>query len=188
VPGLKIVAPSVAHDAKGLLAAAIEDEDPVIFLEHKRLYRLIKGDVPQEYYTEPIGKAAVRRTGGDLTVVSYGAMLLYSLEAADRLSQDGVEAEVVDLRTLAPIDWETVLDSVRKTGKALIVHEDNKTLGLGAEVAARIVEEAFEFLDAPVARLAAPDVPAMPYAPPLEEYCLPDTGRIEAAMRRLAAY
>ncbi|MBI4337685.1 MAG: alpha-ketoacid dehydrogenase subunit beta [Chloroflexi bacterium] len=187
-PGLKVVAPATPYDAKGLLVAAIRDDDPVVFLEHKKAYRLARGEVPEGEYTVPIGSAVVRRQGRHLTVISYGLMLHYVLEAAERLGREGVEAEVVDLRTLAPLDEATVLASVRKTGKALIVHEDNLTLGLGAEVAARIAQMGFEDLDAPVTRMAAPDVPAMPYAPPMEEFCLPDAARIEAAMRQLAAY
>jgi 2-oxoisovalerate dehydrogenase E1 component beta subunit len=187
-PGLKVVAPSTPYDAKGLLIAAIRDDDPAVFLEHKKLYRSVKGEVPEEEYVVPIGKAVVRRTGGDLTVIAYGMMAQLSLAAADKIAGEGIDAEVIDLRTLSPMDDDTVLSSVRKTGKALIVHEDNVTAGLGAEIAARIVERCFDYLDAPVMRLAAPDVPVMPYSPPLEEHCLPDAGKIEAAMRSLAAY
>ncbi len=188
IPGLKVLAPSTPYDAKGLLKAAIRDEDPVIFLEHKKLYRLVKGEVPDEDYTIPIGKAEVRRNGSDITVVTYGIMLHYALAAAERLSQDGIETEVVDLRTLAPLDEDTVLASVQKTGKVLVAHEDNVTLGLGAEIAARIAQKAFDYLDAPVARLAALDVPSMPFAQVMEDFCLPDEAKIEAAMRELAAY
>lgn len=188
VPGLKVVAPSSPYDAKGLLKSAIRDEDPVIFLEHKKLYRLVRGEVPEEDYALPVGKAEVRRPGGDITVIAYGMMLYLVLEAAQRLARDGTEAEVVDLRTLSPLDEETVLASARKTGKVLVVHEDNRNLGLGAEIAARIADRAFQYLDAPVMRLAAPDVPAMPYAPEMEDFCLPNVDRIEKAMRELAAY
>lgn len=188
IPGLKVVAPSSPYDAKGLLKSAIRDEDPVIFLEHKKLYRLVRGEVPEDDYALPIGKAEVRRPGDDITVIAYGMMLYLALEAAQRLAQDGIEAEVVDLRTLAPLDEETVLASARKTGKVLVVHEDNRNLGLGAELAARIADRAFQYLDAPVARLAAPDVPAMPYAPDMEDFCLPNVDRVEKAMRELAAY
>ncbi len=188
IPGLKVVAPSSPYDAKGLLKSAIRDEDPVIFLEHKKLYRLVRGEVPEDDYALPIGKAEVRRPGGDLTVIAYGMMLYLALEAAERLARDGIEAEVVDLRTLAPLDEEAVLASASKTGKVLVVHEDNRNLGLGAEVAARIADRAFQYLDGPVARLAAPDVPAMPYAPDMEDFCLPNVDRVEKAMRELAAY
>jgi 2-oxoisovalerate dehydrogenase E1 component beta subunit len=188
VPGLKVVAPSTCYDAKGLLKAAIRDEDPVVFLEHKKMYRLVRGEVPEGDYTVPIGVAEVRRRGEDLTVITYGLMLHYALEAAERLSQDGIETEVLDLRTLSPLDEDAVLAAARKTGKVLIVHEDNRTLGLGAEIAARIADKAFDSLDAPVMRLTAPDVPAMPYAPTMEDFCLPDAARIEASMRELAAY
>ena len=187
IPGLKIVAPSNPYDAKGLLKAAIYDEDPVIYLEHKKAYRLIRGEVPQSDYTVPIGKAEVRRKGEDLTVIAYGLMLHYALQAGKSLAEEGIDAEILDLRTLAPIDKEAIFESARKTGKVLIVHEDNKTLGMGAEIASLIMEEAFDYLDAPVVRLAAPDIPAMPYAPELEEFCLPDTENIKTAMRELAA-
>ncbi len=187
-PGLKVVAPYTPYDAKGLLKAAILDEDPVIYLEHKKMYRLVKGEVPDGDYAVPIGKAQVRRRGEDITVISYGLMMHYAIEAAERLSRDGVEAELVDLRTLVPLDKEAVIEAARKTGKVLIVHEDNRTLGFGAEVAARIADEAFEYLDAPIMRLAAPDVPAMPYDPAMEDFLLPNSDRIEAAMRELAAY
>ena len=188
VPGLKVVAPSSPYDAKGMLKSAIKDEDPVIFLEHKKAYRLINGDVPDSDYTVPVDKAIVRREGNDITVVAYGLMLHYVLEAAKNLSDDGIETEIVDLRVLSPFDEETVLEAAKKTGKILIVHEDNQTLGMGAEIAARIADKAFDYLDAPVMRLAAPDVPAMPYAPEMEDFCLPNTAKIESAMRKLAAY
>jgi 2-oxoisovalerate dehydrogenase E1 component beta subunit len=189
VPGLKIVIPSTPADAKGLLRAAIRDEDPVIYFEHKRAYRLLKDDVPDGDYTTPIGPAEVRREGDDVTVFAYGLMVHETLNAAQRLSQeDGIEACVVDLRTLAPLDRDAILEGARRTGKVLIVHEDNLTGGVGAEVAALIAEHAFESLDGPIMRLAAPDVPAFPFAAPLEEFCLPNAEKIADAIRRLAAY
>ena len=188
VPGLKVVAPSTPRDAKGLLKAAIRDPDPVIYFEHKRAYRLIKGDVPDEDYVVPIGEAARRRAGGDLTVIAWSMMLHESLEAAEELAAEGIEATVLDLRTLAPLDREAILDAARATGKVLIVHEDNISGGLGGEIAALIAEHAFDYLDAPVRRLATPDIPAMPFSKPLEDYWLPSKARIAAAMRELAAY
>jgi 2-oxoisovalerate dehydrogenase E1 component beta subunit len=187
VPGLKVVAPSTPYDAAGLLKAAIRDDDPVLFFEHKKTYRLIKGEVPEQDYVVPIGKAAVVRQGKDLSILTYGLAVHQCLEAAEALAQE-VSVEVVDLRTLAPLDKEAILESVRKTGKALIVHEDNLTGGIGGEVAAIIAEEAFDYLDGPVMRLAMPDVPAVPYSPPLEEYCLLNPDKIAAAIRKLAGY
>lgn len=187
-PGLKIVAPTTPYDVKGLLKASIRDPDPVLFLEHKRTYRLIRGEVPEEEYVLPIGKADIKRLGKDLTVVSYGLMLHFSLEAAERLSKEGVDVEVVDPRTLVPLDKETILGSVKKTGKALVVYEANRTAGFGAEIAATIAEEAFDYLDGPVTRLASPDVPAMPYNAKLEALFLPNVDRISEAMRKLAGY
>jgi 2-oxoisovalerate dehydrogenase E1 component beta subunit len=188
VPGLKVVAPATPYDAKGLLKASIEDPDPVLFLEHKKCYRLIKGEVPDEDYRVAIGRADVKRRGRDLTVVAYGLMLHYALEVAEELAREGVEAEVIDLRTLRPLDLDTILASVRATGKALIVHEDNLTGGWGAEIAALVAQHAFEYLDGPITRVAGPDVPAMPYSPPLEEAFMPSPARIADAMRKLAAY
>jgi 2-oxoisovalerate dehydrogenase E1 component beta subunit len=188
VPGLKVVIPSTPHDAKGLLKSAIRDENPVLFFEHKKGYRLIKGEVPDDDYTVPIGKAAVRRIGDHLTVISYGLMCHYALQVADQIAAEGISAEVIDLRSLLPLDKETVLSSVRKTSKALIVHEDNLTYGAGAEVAALIADEAFEYLDAPVRRLAGPDIPAVPYSAPLEDFYMLNPERIAAAIRDLAAY
>jgi len=187
VPGLKVVAPSTPHDAAGLLKAAIRDDDPVLFFEHKKTYRSIKGEVPEDDYVVPIGKANVVRQGKDLSILTYGLAVHQCLEAAEATAQE-VSVEVVDLRTLAPLDKETILESVRKTGKALIVHEDNLTGGIGGEVAAIIAEEAFDYLDGPVLRLAMPDVPAVPYSPPLEEYCLLNPEKIAAAVRKLAGY
>jgi 2-oxoisovalerate dehydrogenase E1 component beta subunit len=187
-PGLKVIAPATPYDAKGLLKAAIRDDNPVIFLEHKKTYRLVRGEVPEGDYTLPIGKAEVKRPGRNVTVVTYGLMLHYCLEAAQVLAGEGVEVEVVDLRTLKPLDRATVLESVKKTGKLLIVHEDNITGGVGAEVAARVADEAFGYLDAPIARLCGPDVPTMPFAATLEEAYMPNTEKIAAALRQLAAY
>ncbi len=187
VPGLKVVAPFTPYDFAGLLKAAIRDEDPVLFFEHKKAYRLIKGEVPEEDYVVPIGKAAVVREGNDVSVFSYGFPVHHCLDAAEALAQE-VSVEVVDLRTLAPLDKESILESVRKTGKALIVHEDNLTGGIGGEVAAIIAAEAFDYLDGPVLRLAMPDVPAVPFSPPLEEYCLLSPEKVAAAIRQLAAY
>jgi 2-oxoisovalerate dehydrogenase E1 component beta subunit len=171
-----------------MLIRAIEDPDPVIFLEHKKTYRLIKGEVPDERYTVEFGKAAVRREGNDLTCVSYGLMHHFCLEAAERLASDGIDAEIIDLRSIYPLDTQTVIESVRKTGKAMVVYEDNKFLGAGAEVAAVIAEEALFDLDAPVVRIGGPHVPAMPYAPTLESWFLPDVDRIEQHMRKLAEF
>ena len=187
-PGLKVVAPATPYDAKGLLKSAIRDDDPVIFFEHKRTYRLVRGDVPEGDYTIPIGKADVKRTGTDLTVVSYGLVLHYCLEAAATLMEEGIDVEVIDLRTLRPLDTDTVLESVRKTSKAMVVHEDTKAGGIGGEIAAVIAEEAFEDLDAPVKRVAGPEVPAMPFSPLLEAEFMPTAEKIAAEMRELAAY
>ena len=187
-PGLKVVAPATPYDAKGLLKASIRDNNPVVFVEHKKTYRLVRGEVPDDEYVLPIGEADVKRNGTDVTVVTYGLMLHYCLEAADTLSQEGVSAEVVDLRTLKPLDRDAILSSVKKTGKALIVHEDNITGGVGAEVSALLAEEAFEYLDGPVTRLCGPDIPTMPFAPTLEDVYMPNTDKIAAALRKLAAY
>ena len=188
VPGLKVVVPSTPYDAKGMLIQAIEDQDPVLYLEHKKTYRLIKGEVPDERYTVEFGKAAVRREGSDLTCISYGLMHHYCVEAAERLAKDGIDAEVIDLRSIYPLDTEAILSSVSKTGKAMVVYEDNKFLGVGAEVAAQISEHALFDLDAPVVRLGGAHIPAMPYAPTLEKWFLPDVDRIEQHMRKLAEF
>jgi|KBSSwiStaDraftv2_1062776.scaffolds.fasta_scaffold00020_49 2-oxoisovalerate dehydrogenase E1 component beta subunit len=186
-PGLKVVVPATAYDAKGLLKAAIRDEDPVLFLEHKFLYRRVKDRIPDGDYTVPLGKAALRRPGKDLTVVTYGAMLWTALEAAERLAAEGIEAEVLDLRTLLPLDETAVLESVARTSKCVVLHEDTRTAGIGAEIAALISEKAFEFLDGPILRVTAPDTP-VPYAPTLEEAFLPDVAALLAAARKLADY
>jgi len=188
VPGLKVVIPSNPYDAKGLLKSAVRDPNPVLFFEPKKGYRLIKGDVPDGEYTVPIGKANVTREGSDLTVYAYGMMHYYTLQAADEVAAEGISVEVVDLRTLYPVDRETILNSVRKTGKALIVHEDNLTGGYGAEIAATIADGAFEYLDAPVRRLAGPDVPGVPFSHPLQEWFMVDTAKIAQAIRDLAKW
>ncbi len=189
VPGLKVVLPSTPHDAKGLLRAAIRDPDPVLFLEHKKTYRLIKGEVPDEDYEVPIGVADVKREGEDLTCIAYGLMLHHCLEAAQKLQEeDGVSVEVVDVRTIAPLDKETILHSVRKTGKAMVVYEDNRTYGAGAEIIATIAEEAMFDLDGPLVRFGGPDIPGMPFAAPLEHFFLPDPPKILERMRELARF
>ena len=186
-PGLKVVCPATAYDAKGLLKSAIRDNNPVLFFEHKFLYRRIKEDLPAGDYTVPIGKAVVRREGRDLTIISYAAMVHTSLEAAAELSKDGIEAEVIDLRTLLPLDRETILASVAKTNKLLIVHEDTRTGGIAGEIAAIVTESAFEDLDGPIRRVTSLDTP-VPYAPQLEEYFLPNAAKVVAAARELAHY
>lgn len=189
VPGLKVVTPSTPYDAKGMLRAAIRDPDPVLFLEHKKCYRLIKGEVPDEEYEVPIGPADVKREGEDLTCVAYGLMLHQCLEAAAKLEQDdGTKVEVVDVRTIAPLDRKTILESVKKTGKALVVSEDNRTYGVGAEIVATIAEEAMFDLDGPLVRIAGPDIPTMPFSGPLEHFYMPDADRIRAAMQELARF
>jgi 2-oxoisovalerate dehydrogenase E1 component beta subunit len=188
VPGLKVVAPSTAEDARGMLIRAIEDPDPVLFFEHKKTYRLVKGEVPEERYATPFGKAVVRREGRDLTCVSYGLMHHLAVEAAERLARDGIEVEVIDLRSIFPLDIGTVLESVGKTNKVMVVYEDNKFLGVGAEVAAQIAENALFELDGPIVRIGGPHVPAMPYSPALEHWFLPDADRLEQEMRKLAEY
>ncbi len=188
IPGLKVVIPSNPADAKGLLKSSVRDPNPVLFLEPKKGYRLIKGNVPEGEYTVPLGEAAVSREGADLTVIAYGIMHYYCLQAAEKLAAEGVSVEVVDVRTLLPLDKNTLLASVRKTGKALIVHEDNLTGGYGGELAAIIADEAFTDLDAPVKRLAAPDVPGVPFSHPLQDWFMPNPEKIAHAMRELAAY
>ena len=189
VPGLKVVVPSTPYHAKGLFKSAVRDPNPVIYLEPKKGYRLIRGEVPEdEEVLVPIGPARISREGNDLTLFAYGMMHHYALEAAEIVAQEGIDTEVVDLMTLKPVDRDTILDSVTKTGKALIVHEDNLTVGYGAEIAAILVEEAFPYLDAPVRRLTGPDIPAMPYSHPLQDWFMPDTDKIADAIRELAAY
>jgi 2-oxoisovalerate dehydrogenase E1 component beta subunit len=186
-PGLKVVMPATAYDAKGLIKAAIRDDNPVIFFEHKFLYRRIKDEVPADDYVVPLGQAAVRRAGTDIAVITYGAMVWTALEAAQELEKEGLSLEVVDLRTLLPYDEQTVLASVRKCNKVILLHEDTRTGGMASELAALIAEQAFEDLDGPIVRVTAPDTP-VPYSPPLEEYFLPNAQKVMAAARKLAAY
>ena len=186
-PGLKVVAPATAYDAKGLIKAAIRDDNPVIVYEHKFLYRRIKEEIPEQDYAVPIGKAQVRRAGTDIAVITYGAMVWTALEAAQGLAQEGISIEVVDLRSLLPYDEEAVLSSARKCGKVILLHEDTRTGGLGAELAAVIAEKALEDLDGPIVRVTAPDTP-VPFAPPLEERFLPNAQVVAEAARKLAAY
>jgi pyruvate/2-oxoglutarate/acetoin dehydrogenase E1 component len=186
-PGLKVVYPSTAYDAKGLLKSAIRDNNPVLFFEHKFLYRRIKEELPADEYTVPLGQAIVRREGSDVTIVTYAAMTHTSLEAAGALAKEGIEAEVIDLRTLLPLDREAILCSVKKTNRLLVVHEDTRTGGIAGEIAAIVCESAFEDLDAPIRRVTALDTPT-PYSPPLEERFLPQTNDIVAAARELAKY
>jgi 2-oxoisovalerate dehydrogenase E1 component beta subunit len=186
-PGLKMVEPSTAYDAKGLLKAAIRDDDPVLYFEHKYLYRRVKDDVPEADYVVPLGKAAIRREGKDLSIVTFGAMVYTALDAASELAKDGVETEVLDLRSLAPLDREAVLETVGKTSKVLLLHEATRTGGIGGELAAIIAEEAFEYLDAPVVRVASVDSP-VPYAPQLEAAFLPNVEKVVAAAKKLVEY
>ncbi|PYP83089.1 MAG: alpha-ketoacid dehydrogenase subunit beta [Blastocatellia bacterium AA13] len=188
-PGLKMVEPSTPYDAKGLIKAAIRDDDPVLFFEHKLLYRnpKIKQEVPADDYIVPIGKAAVRREGKDLSVITYGAMVYTALDAAERLQQEGIDVEVIDLRTLQPFDREAVSETVKKTSKVIILHEATKTGGMAGELTAVINEEVFEYLDGPVTRVTSIDTP-VPYAPPLEEFFLPQVDDLLKAARSLAAY
>lgn len=187
-PGLKIVIPSTPYDAKGLLKASIRDEDPVLFFEHKRAYRLIKGEVPLDDYVLPIGKADVKREGDDITVITYGLCVNYALQAAEHLHDDGIEAHILDLRTVYPLDKEAIIEAASRTGKVLLVTEDNKEGSIMSEVAAIISENCLFDLDAPIMRLAGPDVPAMPYAPTMERFFMINPEKIERAMRELAAF
>lgn len=187
-PGLKVVVPSNPYDAKGLLKAAIRDPNPVLYLEPKKGYRLIKGEVPDGDYVVPIGPANISKQGQDITIIAYGMMHYYALQSAAKLAEEGINAEVIDLRTLYPVDNETILNSVKKTGKALIVHEDNLTGGYGGEIAAIIAEHAFTFLDAPVRRLAGPDVPAVPFSHPMQDWFMLNEEKITTAARDLANY
>jgi 2-oxoisovalerate dehydrogenase E1 component subunit beta len=183
-----VVIPSTPYDVRGLLRSSIRDEDPVLFLEHKKMYRSVRGDVPDSDYTVPIGSAKVTREGSDVTVIGYGLMAQYALEAAELLEGEGTSVEVVDVRTLRPLDGETVLKSVAKTGKVVIAYEDNRFGGYGAEIAAIIAEEGFDYLDGPVMRVTGPDVPGVPYNHVLEDWFMPSPDRIAEAVRRLAAY
>ena len=186
-PGLKIVQPATAYDAKGLIKAAIRDDDPVLYFEHKYLYRRIKEQLPAEDFVVPIGKAAIRRAGRDLSIVTYGAMLWAALDAATALEAEGIDAEIVDLRTLMPLDQETIFDSVARTGRVIILHEATRTGGIGAEVAAVLAERCFEYLDAPPVRVTAPDTP-VPFAPGMEDYFLPNAEKVCRAARALVSY
>ncbi|MBA3959479.1 MAG: alpha-ketoacid dehydrogenase subunit beta [Chloroflexi bacterium] len=188
VPGLKVVIPSTPYDARGLLRSSIRDDDPVLFFEHKKMYRSVRGEVPDSDYSIPLGEAKVVREGSQVSIIGYGLMVQYALEAAELLEGDDISAEVVDIRTLRPLDGETILESVRKTGKAVVVYEDNRFGGYGAEIAAIIAEEAFDHLDGPVMRVTGPDVPGVPYAHTLEDWFMPNPDRIADAVRRLAAY
>jgi 2-oxoisovalerate dehydrogenase E1 component beta subunit len=187
IPGLKIVCPSTPEDAKGLLASAIHDPNPVLYFEHKHLYRRIKGEVPDERYETPIGKARIHREGSDLSVITWGAMVYTADEAARQLEDDGVSVEIVDLRSILPWDKKAVLASAEKTSKVLVLHEDTRTAGFGAEIVATIAEEAFESLDAPIRRIAAPDTP-VPFSPPLEKAYIPQVDDVVAGLRELAEY
>jgi 2-oxoisovalerate dehydrogenase E1 component beta subunit len=188
-PGLVVVAPSTPYDAKGMLKAAIRDDNPVMFFEHKKLYRSVKEEVPDSDYTVPLLKAAIRRQGTDITAISYGYTLQLTLQAAEQMKKKhGVDVEVVDLRTLAPLDTDTFLESVAKTSRAVIIHEDNRTLGIGAEVAAIIAEQAFDCLDAPILRVTAPDVPLLPAAGEMEKFCVISVEKILTALERTMAH
>ncbi|MFD1610050.1 alpha-ketoacid dehydrogenase subunit beta [Oceanobacillus luteolus] len=187
-PGLKIVMPSTPYDVKGLLKAAIRDNDPVLFFEHKRAYRLIKGEVPDEDYVLPIGKADVKREGDDITVITYGLGVHFALQAAEKLAEDGIDTHILDLRTVYPLDQEAIIEAAKKTGKVLLVTEDNKEGSIIGEVAAIIAENCLFDLDAPVMRLAGPDVPAMPYSPPMEKFFMINPDKVEKACRDLAEF
>jgi pyruvate/2-oxoglutarate/acetoin dehydrogenase E1 component len=186
-PGLKVVAPSTAYDAKGLIKSAIRDEDPVIYFEHKFLYRRIKEVLPEEEYLVPIGQADIKRSGNDISIITYGAMVHNALEAATILAEEGIELEVLDLRTLLPLDKERILESVKKTNKVILLHEDVRTGGIAGELSAIIAEEAFEYLDGPIMRITAPDTP-VPYSPPLEDFFFPKTSDIIRVAKQLATY
>jgi len=186
-PGLKVVLPATARDAKGLIKAAIRDNDPVVFFEHKALYRRVKEDIPEGDFTVPIGKANVHRVGSHISVITYAAMVHTAAEAAEIVAKDGISVEVVDLRTLTPLDEETILESVKKTSKAIVLHEATLTGGFGGEIAARITEKAFEYLDGPVLRIAAPDTP-VPFSQTLEDAYLPSVDKVVEKLRWLAAY
>ncbi|GAA0416512.1 MAG: alpha-ketoacid dehydrogenase subunit beta [Bacillota bacterium] len=187
-PGLKIVMPSTPYDAKGLLKASIRDNDPVLFFEHKRAYRLLKGEVPEDDYVLPIGKADVKREGSDITIITYGLCVHFALQAAEKLAEEGIDAHILDLRTVYPLDKEAIIEAAKKTGKVLLITEDNKEGSIIGEVAAIIAENCLFDLDAPVQRLAGPDVPAMPYAPTMEKYFMINPDKVEKAMRELAEF
>jgi len=186
-PGLKVVVPSTPYDAKGLLKASIRDDNPVIYLEHKYLYRRIKEEVPKEDFIIPLGKGDIKRKGDDITLITYGAMVHIALEASNILQKAGIETEVIDLRTLSPLDKEMIKKSVSKTSKVLILQEDKKTLGIASEISAFLAEEFFEELDGPIIRVTSPDT-HVPFSPPLEEFYLPDVKKTVDAVRKLASY
>jgi 2-oxoisovalerate dehydrogenase E1 component beta subunit len=188
VPGLKVVIPSNPYDAKGLLKSSIRDDDPVLYFEHKKLYRSVRGEVPDGDYTVPLSSAKVVREGSQVSVIGYGMMVPYALEAADLLEGEGISVEVVDVRTLRPLDRDTLIDSVKKTGKVVVVYEDNEFGGYGAEIAAILAEDAFDYLDGPVTRIAGPDVPAVPYNHVLEDWFMVNPEKIAEGIRKLAAY
>jgi 2-oxoisovalerate dehydrogenase E1 component beta subunit len=188
IPGLRVVVPSTPYDAKGMIVAALRDPDPVMYFEHKRAYRAIKGDVPEGEYTVPLDRAKVVREGSDIAVFSYGMMVHNALEAAQRLASDGFQCEVVDLRSLRPLDRDAIVASARKCGKVLVLQEANLAVSVASEVAAIVAEDCFEYLDAPVMRLGGPEIPAMPYSPPLEKFYLVTADKVETSLRELAAY
>ncbi|MDG5788667.1 alpha-ketoacid dehydrogenase subunit beta [Evansella sp. AB-P1] len=188
IPGLKIVMPSTPYDVKGLLKSAIRSDDPVLFFEHKRMYRLIKGEVPVEDYTLPIGKADIKREGEDITVITYGLCVHFAMQAAENLAKEGYEAHILDLRTVYPLDKDAIIEAAKKTGKVLLITEDNKEGSIISEVSAIIAENCLFDLDAPIQRLAGPDVPAMPYAPTMEKHFMVNPDKVETAMKELAEF
>ncbi|HYL70629.1 MAG TPA: alpha-ketoacid dehydrogenase subunit beta [Candidatus Dormibacteraeota bacterium] len=188
VPGLRVVVPSTPYDAKGMIVSALRDPDPVLYFEHKRAYRAIKGDVPEGEYTVPLDSANVVRSGDDIAVLTYGMMVHTALDAAERIAGDGFECEVVDLRALRPLDRDAIVSSARKCGKVLVLQEANLAVSVASEVAAIVAEDCFEYLDAPVMRLGGPEIPAMPYSPPLEQAYLVTVDKVDTALRELAAY
>ncbi|MFZ3577124.1 alpha-ketoacid dehydrogenase subunit beta [Virgibacillus sp. DJP39] len=187
-PGLKIVMPSTPYDVKGLLKASIRDNDPVLFFEHKRAYRLLKGEVPEDDYVLPLGKADVKREGSDVTIITYGLAVHFALQAAEKLAEEGIDAHILDLRTIYPLDKEGIIEAAKKTGKVLLITEDNKEGSIIGEVAAIIAENCLFDLDAPVQRLAGPDVPAMPYSPKMEKFFMINPDKVEKAIRELAEF
>ena len=187
-PGLIVVAPSTPYDAKGLLKASIRDDNPVIYFEHKKLYRSIKEEIPDDDYIVPLGKAIVRREGKDITAVSYGYTAQLTLQAAEKMHEKGVDVEVIDLRTLSPLDKDSFLESVAKTSRLVVIQEDHRTLGIGSEISAIVAEEAFDCLDAPIVRVTAPDVPAIPFSAPLEKFYMPSVEKIVTAFERTMEY
>ncbi|SFD52448.1 branched-chain alpha-keto acid dehydrogenase E1 component [Lentibacillus persicus] len=187
-PGLKIVMPSTPYDVKGLLKASIRDNDPVLFFEHKRAYRLLKSDVPDDDYTLPIGKADVKREGTDVTVITYGLAVHFALQAAEKLEEEGIDTHILDLRTVYPLDQEAIVEAAQKTGKVLLISEDNKEGSIIGEVAAVIAENCLFDLDSPIKRLAGPDIPAMPFSPTMEKYFMINPDKVEHAIRELAEF